>query len=187
MLSNLSTPILIISALAAAFFIAIWLSLIVWTGRDISERSRDPLIRILSIGSVVLLNYIGVVIYLILRPKATIAESFQQTLEEEALLQSLENDLRCPACGRAAKEIWENCPFCGTMLYDTCPACEHKLEMGWSYCAFCGKEIARVNVAVDEASSLQTVQTHATSEGNFPAQSASDELIELEDDQIDQL
>ncbi len=65
---------------AAAFFAALWLSLIFWVYRDIRSRSRDNFARILAILVVAVLFIPGIVIYLILRPGRTLEEEYQRTL-----------------------------------------------------------------------------------------------------------
>ncbi len=54
---------------AAAFFAALWLSLIFWTFRDIRSRTRDNFARILAVLVVTVFFIPGIVIYLILRPE----------------------------------------------------------------------------------------------------------------------
>ena len=78
-----------LAAWGAAFLVALWLSLIIWTYRDIRRRARDPLMRILAVIVVALLFIPGIAVYLILRPPRTLEEEYQQTLEEEALLQAI--------------------------------------------------------------------------------------------------
>src|SRR5512139_2218684 len=94
----LSKFILILAAFAGAFLVAIWVALVVWTYRDIRSRHRDKLVHILAAVLVALLNLPGVLVYLILRPNRTLEEEYQQTLEEEALLQSIEDQAICPGC-----------------------------------------------------------------------------------------
>jgi hypothetical protein len=67
---------------ALALFI---FSLVVWTARDISARSRDPFVRIAAILFVMVLNLFGLVIYLLLRPQETLAEVQERALVEEIL------------------------------------------------------------------------------------------------------
>ncbi len=64
-------------------------SLAVWTWRDISARSRDGLARILSLVLVVGLNIIGLMIYVLLRPRETIAERYERRLIEEILTREV--------------------------------------------------------------------------------------------------
>ena len=47
--SSLSNFMLILMAWGGAFLAALWLSLIIWTYRDIRARARDPLGRILAL------------------------------------------------------------------------------------------------------------------------------------------
>src|SRR5512147_3335618 len=107
--SAFSNIILILTAWGGAFVAALWLSLVIWTYRDIRRRARDPLARILAVLVVALLFLPGIVIYLILRPSRTLEDDYQHTLEEEALLQSIEDASLCPGCGRRVKENWIVC------------------------------------------------------------------------------
>lgn len=122
----------------AAFFAALWLSLIIWTFRDIRARTRDSFARILAVLVVAVLNVLGIVIYLILRPGRTLEEEYQRTLEEEALLKAIEEINTCPGCGRHTREDWVVCPTCQTRLKKSCPACRKLLELPWSNCPYCG-------------------------------------------------
>ncbi|MCX8026104.1 MAG: hypothetical protein N3A60_12960, partial [Thermanaerothrix sp.] len=76
------------------------LSLIFWTYRDIRKRTRDPRVHILATLVAAVLFLPGVLIYLILRPSRTLEEEYQRSLEEEALLQTIEETPQCPGCGR---------------------------------------------------------------------------------------
>jgi hypothetical protein len=123
---------------AAAFFAALWLSLIFWTYRDIRSRTRDNFARILAIIVVTVLFIPGIVVYLILRPGRTLEEEYQRTLEEEALLKSIEEINTCPGCGRHTHEEWIICPTCQTRLKKSCPSCRKLLELPWNTCPNCG-------------------------------------------------
>ena len=82
-----SNLLLVLTAFGGAFLAALWISLVVWTYRDIRTRARDPLVQTLATLLVAVLNLPGVLVYLILRPTRTLEEEYQKTLEEEALLQ----------------------------------------------------------------------------------------------------
>jgi RNA polymerase subunit RPABC4/transcription elongation factor Spt4 len=120
------------------FLSALWLSLIIWTYRDIRRRARDPLARILAVLVVAVLFLPGILVYFILRPQRTLEEEFQQTLEEEALLQSIEDNAVCPGCGRRVREEWVACPSCYTRLKKPCHQCGRLMELPWNLCPFCG-------------------------------------------------
>ncbi len=49
-------------------------------------------------------------------PPRTLEEEYQRTLEEEALLQSIEDQAVCPGCERRIREDWIVCPTCQTKL-----------------------------------------------------------------------
>ena len=86
---SLRNFMLILSAWGGAFLAALWLSLVIWTYRDIRQRARDPLARILAVLVVAVLFLPGILIYLILRPPHTLEDDYQHTLEEEALAERL--------------------------------------------------------------------------------------------------
>ena len=124
-------------ALAAAFLAALWLSLLFWSFRDIRKRTRDPLLRILALLVVAVLFLPGILIYLVLRPPLTMEEEYQQSLEEEALLQSIEDAAVCPGCGRHTQNDWIACPYCHTRLRKKCSQCGKLIELPWNICPYC--------------------------------------------------
>jgi RNA polymerase subunit RPABC4/transcription elongation factor Spt4 len=134
----LSSLTIVLTAFGGAFLAALWISLVVWTYRDIRARARDPLVQILAALLVALLNLPGVLVYLILRPPRTLEEEYQRTLEEEALLQALEDLPLCPGCERRVKEDWQVCPNCHTKLKKTCHNCGKFMELSWNICPYCG-------------------------------------------------
>ncbi len=135
--SFMSTFILIATAFSAAFGAALWLSLIFWAYRDIKKRSRDPLLRILAVLVVAVLFLPGILIYLILRPPQTIEAEYQNSLEEEALLQSIEDAQLCPDCGRKVETGWMACPNCHTRLKKVCHHCNKLMDLAWNLCPYC--------------------------------------------------
>lgn len=150
----LDNVFLFLAAWGAAFLAALWLSLVIWTFRDIRGRTRDPLLRILGTLVVALLFLPGVIVYMILRPSRTMEEEYQQSLEEEALLQSLEESQLCPGCGRRVKENWIVCPSCHTKLKKSCHNCGKLMELSWNLCPYCGTPapgMRRENLTLEEA------------------------------------
>ncbi len=158
---SLNNLLLGLTAWGAAFLVALWVSLVIWTYRDIRARARDPLIRILASLVVALLFLPGIVIYLILRPRQSIDDEYQQTLEEEALLQTIEDSQLCPGCGRRVKENWIVCPNCYTKLKKACHQCGKLMELPWNLCPYCGTPapgMRRENLTMDEALSPTPVE-----------------------------
>ena len=144
---------LFLAAWGGAFIAALWLSLILWTYRDIQRRARDPLSRILAVLVVAVLFLPGIVIYLILRPARTLDDEYQHSLEEEALLQSIEEAALCPGCGRRIREQWMVCPNCHTKLRKPCRSCGKLMELPWNLCPYCGTPtpgMRRENLTMEE-------------------------------------
>lgn len=160
----LSTLIMVAAGFAAAFLAALWLSLIIWTYRDIRRRARDPMVRILATLIVAILFLPGLLVYFILRPQRTLEEDFEQSLEEEALLQSIEDNTVCPGCGRHVREDWVACPSCYTRLKKPCHQCGRLMELAWNLCPYCGTPapgMRRENLTIDEA--IRTLPTEPES------------------------
>jgi len=152
--SFLRNLLLVLTAFGAAFLAALWLSLIVWTYRDIRARTRDPLMRSLAALLVAVLNLPGLLVYLILRPPRSLEEEYQRTLEEEALLQALEDLPLCPGCERRVKDAWQVCPNCHTKLKKACHNCSKLMELPWNICPFCGTPAPGMRLessSIDEA------------------------------------
>lgn len=149
-----SSLVLVAVGFAAAFLTALWLSLIIWTYRDIRRRARDRFARVLAVLVVAVLFLPGVLVYLILRPSRTLEEEFQQTLEEEALLQSIEDNPVCPGCGQRTRDDWVACPNCHTRLKKACHQCGRLMELPWNLCPYCATPapgMRRENLTLDEA------------------------------------
>lgn len=139
-LDNIVSYLTIVIAIFSALLAALWLSLVIWTFRDMRARSRDPFAQILAALVVAALPIIGLVIYLILRPPETLAEAYERALEEEALLQEIEERPYCPGCSRIIQKDWLLCPHCHTRLHKKCPDCEQLLELQWTLCPYCGNQ-----------------------------------------------
>ena len=133
---------ILLTGFGAAFLAALWLSLIFWVFRDIRSRTRDPFMRILAVIIAVLLFLPGILIYLILRPPPTLEEEYQRTLEEEALLQTVEDAPICPGCNRRVQLDWVACPNCHTRLKKVCAHCGKHIELPWNLCPYCGTPVA---------------------------------------------
>ncbi len=150
----ISSLTLVLAAFGGAFLAALWISLVVWTYRDIRARARDPLVKTLAALLVAVMNLPGVLVYLILRPPRTLEEEYQRTLEEEALLQALEDLPLCPGCERRVKEDWQICPNCHTKLKKSCHNCLKFMELSWNLCPYCGTPAPGMRLesnSIDEA------------------------------------
>ncbi len=135
---DLSNVLLGCLAGLGAMLAAFWLALIIWTFRDMRSRSRDIFAQILAALLVAVLFLPGWVIYWMLRPKETLAEAYERSLEEEALLQGIEEVLACPGCGLRVQGDFVVCPNCHTKLKKPCQNCGRALNLRWGVCPYCG-------------------------------------------------
>jgi RNA polymerase subunit RPABC4/transcription elongation factor Spt4 len=152
--SALSSISLILTAWGGAFLVALWASLIFWTWRDISARTPDRMLKMLALLVVTILFLPGVLIYFVLRPEQTLEEQYQRTLEEEALLRTIEETRQCPGCSRLVEKNWTVCPDCHTRLKKTCHSCARLMDLHWNLCPHCGTPapgMRKENVTLDEA------------------------------------
>jgi RNA polymerase subunit RPABC4/transcription elongation factor Spt4 len=137
-LTSLITIVQILVAVLSGFFVALAVSLVVWTYRDIRSRSRDIFAHILAALMVLIFNLPGLALYMILRPKETLAETYERALEEEALLQDIEEKQSCPGCKQGIQPDYIVCPNCHTKLRKACVNCGRSLHLKWSICPYCG-------------------------------------------------
>jgi hypothetical protein len=128
---------LVVSIYLAVVLAAFWLAMIVWTYRDMRSRSRDTLAQFGVAVMVALLTLPGLLIYLFLRPRESLSEAYERSLEEEALLQNIEAKPTCPGCGQRIHENWQACPHCFTRLKKPCVHCHQMLELAWQVCPYC--------------------------------------------------
>ena len=135
---DLGSVVLLFIAILGAMTAAFWLALIIWTFRDMRSRSRDIFAQILAALLVAVLFVVGWIIYLMLRPKETLAEAYERSLEEEALLQGIEEVLACPGCGSRVQAEFVVCPSCHTKLKKSCQSCGRALNLRWGVCPYCG-------------------------------------------------
>ena len=130
--------------IAGVWALLLWLSIIVWVYRDIRERSRDLGLQVLAVFVVMMFfpgfNIPGLALYLMLRPRETLEESYARSLEEEALLREIGDEGMCPSCRRFVERGWRLCPFCATQLKDICTKCDQLLSFNWVACPYCGTE-----------------------------------------------
>lgn len=130
----------VLIALGGAYLIATWFVLIVWTFRDIESRSKNVVAQVFSTLLAVFFWVPGVLLYTLLRPKETLDEAYQKSLEEEYLLQDLKELPVCPNCNHFMQDDWQICPHCNTQLREPCNSCGHLVDLRWDICPYCGSE-----------------------------------------------
>ena len=130
---------IIIGVVLAAYVLALWLTAVIWTARDMRSRSHDPVSQLVAVLMVMALNLPGWVLYRVLRPPLTLAELYDRQLEEETLLRDLGEALACPTCSQPVEEDYVVCPHCTTGLKDACGECGKAMSFVWRSCPWCGE------------------------------------------------
>ncbi len=125
-----------------AFLVIFWLSLVIWTFRDIRSRTQDFLSQVLATVLVTVFPIVGLFIYMILRPRQTLAEIYERQLEEESLLAEMTERQTCGNCHARIESDFQVCPSCGQKLKRACPKCERLLELRWMFCPYCATNVA---------------------------------------------
>jgi hypothetical protein len=141
-LSELQPFIELTLAFIGAYLLALWISLAIWTFRDIRSRSNDILLVLLATLLVLIFSIPGLILYMILRPPETLAEATERTLAEEAMLQELDSGASCPQCKQRIEPDFLVCPSCANVLRRRCPTCKHVLQLSWGVCPYCARPVA---------------------------------------------
>ena len=97
---------------------------------------------------------VGVLLYLLIRPKETLAEQYDRALEEEALLREIEELNLCPGCRRPTRDDWQLCPYCHTPLRHPCPQCGRLIDLAWTICPYCAFDLSQQEVPITESEGL---------------------------------
>jgi len=140
----------ILLALGGAYLLALWFVLVVWTFRDIESRSRNVVTQIASTMLVVFFYVPGFLLYWLLRPKETLDEAYQRSLEEEYLFQDLQELPLCPSCHHYVEDDFQLCPHCNTQLKEPCHSCGRLVDLQWSVCPYCAAPQHRHDHGTDE-------------------------------------
>ena len=130
----------IVVVLFLAFF---WIALAFWAYRDARRRSDSVWLAVFALA-VNVLPYLGLLLYVVLRPPRTMDEERALLLEEQALTEGPAEVISrpCPTCGREIELDFVICPYCRTQFARRCRACQRWLRLGWRVCPYCAEEVA---------------------------------------------
>ncbi len=131
---------------AVTFFVIFWLSTVLWTYRDVRARTQDFLSQILATVLAAVFPIAGLLIYMILRPRQTLAEIYERQLEEESLLAEMTERQTCNNCHARVESDFQICPSCGQKLKRSCPKCERLLELRWMFCPYCATSVGSASL-----------------------------------------
>lgn len=160
--------------IGVAYVLVLWVAAIVWVYRDIAARTRDPFSQTIAIILVLVFSLPGLIVYLILRPRQTIAEQYDRQLEAEALLHEIQEQATCPSCRRRIDDDFVSCPYCRTSLRSPCEQCSKALGTTWVICPYCSSPRTPVALAaVDGAAPRRPRRPASTATYTPPAATAT--------------
>ncbi|HEX2194552.1 MAG TPA: zinc ribbon domain-containing protein [Candidatus Limnocylindria bacterium] len=133
--------------LIVIYVVMLWLGTAYWAFRDMQARTENPILPYFAAALIIfftpLLFVFAVILYLIVRPRETLAEVYERSLAEESLLAEVEKNQVCPVCRERVQADWLVCPNCRTRLHRVCPTCNRLAQPEWPLCAYCGHEFQR--------------------------------------------
>jgi len=136
----------------AVYVVLLWLACAYWAYRDLRARTSNPIAPYLAAVVIVLFTPIlfplGILLYRLIRPGETVAESNERAIAEEAMLREIETQPHCAICDRRVASDWLVCPTCRNQLRRACPSCSRSVELDWSACAWCGADLEARSVPV---------------------------------------
>ena len=80
------------------------------------------------IATAALFPFVGVFVYMLLRPPEYLADVHERELEIRAMERRLGADQACPYCRNPAEPSFLSCPYCGTKLKNACRRCKTPLD-----------------------------------------------------------
>jgi RNA polymerase subunit RPABC4/transcription elongation factor Spt4 len=137
-LTNLRPILNLLAILIGSYLVLLWAASVLWAYRDIRMRSEDISVQVLAVALVLAIPFAGIPLHLILRPRQTLAEKYERTLEEEYLRRDVEEKYVCPSCQRPIEHDFIICPHCHTSLRRRCYSCDRVVDLTWSLCPYCG-------------------------------------------------
>jgi hypothetical protein len=117
-----SNPVTQLAAtLIVIYVVMLWLGTAYWAFRDMQARSENPILPYFASALIIfftpLVFLFAWLMYIIIRPRETMAEVYERSLAEESLLAEMEKHRSCPTCcQRLTEPAWSICAYCGTEL-----------------------------------------------------------------------
>ena len=128
-----------IKILVVSYFGLLWLAIIIWVTRDSLHRSNSLIFQTFSILINIAIPFLGVILYLIIRPSQTNMERYYQEIEHRLLSEEgPDKQNSCEKCMTIVSEDYVYCPNCSEKLKNSCSKCRKKFPVMWTICPYCG-------------------------------------------------
>src|ERR687897_1650322 len=164
--------------LSVIYIVLLWLGTAYWAFRDMQARTENPILPYFAAALIIfftpLLFVFAVILFLIVRPRETLAEVYERSLAEESLLAEVEKNELCPVCRDRIDSDWLVCPNCRTRLHRVCPSCNRLADPSWPLCAFCGREFERPARAAARARAPQPGEEQVEVADGAPADATAE-------------
>lgn len=118
---------------------ALYLAVVFWTYQDAKRRGALAFYWALI---VLIANFFGWIIYLIVRPPEYVEDARERELEIKEKEAHLEAELSCAGCGKPVGDDFLVCPYCIRELKKACINCGKPLKLTWRACPYCKSEVA---------------------------------------------
>ena len=108
------------------YFFVIWISLLVWVIKDITNRTDKLYLQIIWVLTILIFTPFWIFLYLLIRPHKTLFEQYYS--EVESNLECLSEDIvekigkknfniiKCKNCKKEISEEFKYCPYCKTKI-----------------------------------------------------------------------
>ena len=113
-----------------------------------------------AVATAIVFPFVGVLIYVILRPPEYLDDVRERELEIRAMERRLGADHRCPYCRSEIESSFLICPVCTTKLRQACVTCKQPLDPLWQVCPYCETPIVRRTPVFEETMALSTKELH---------------------------
>jgi hypothetical protein len=138
---SLESTLKLAGIILVSYALVLWLSAIVWVYRDVRNRTTDPTSQLIAVLLVAVFNLPGLIVYLVIRPQATMADAYERSLETEAVLHELQLTANsCQSCRRPIDDDFNVCPHCKTILREGCRSCGRAIRTSWIACPYCATD-----------------------------------------------
>lgn len=136
---------------AIIYFLILWISIIIWVTKDITNRTNSLIFQIISIIIVLFWTPLWVVVYLLIRPSRTLFEKYYEDSlwDDEEILSE-----KCFECKKPISRDFKFCPSCKTRVKTECKKCKSLISPKWKNCPYCWEEKSNLDKNLDKKSNL---------------------------------
>jgi RNA polymerase subunit RPABC4/transcription elongation factor Spt4 len=135
---SLESALKLLALLLIAYALVLWLSAVVWVYRDVRNRTMDQTSQMIAVILVAVFNLPGLIVYLVIRPQGTMGDSYERSVEAEAILAELQlASNACQTCRRPIEDEYVVCPWCRSVLREACRSCGKSVRTAWMACPYC--------------------------------------------------